>query len=214
MADGRLVCYDPYITLDGILAWAWMSIHHPDALQNSDPLRDGYIEAELPLERRGSGDDWYWACSFGLIEAVKEETAYWNRRVDFAEAERYVDFRGRRGKINASSGRYKAYRMPIPVQLVSEITWTAEGDAEEIRRLLRVVTHIGKKRSQGYGLVGEWIVEEIPGEWSEWVDGRPTRAIPIDGSSVKPREGVRIGRYGIRPIYWHPDTHRLCYLPA
>lgn len=213
MADGRVALYEPYLALDSILAWAWMQENHPDLLFNSDPARRELIEPDLPLGKVGNGDDWFWACDFAHVEQLKEEIAYWNRRVDAAEAEKYVDFQGRRGKLNTSSGRYKAYRMPLPVSIVPEITWTAEGDAAEVRRLLRRITHIGKKRSQGYGLVAEWVVEEVPGEWGPWMDGRLRRPVPAS-MEVPPDIPAYKTVLSIRPPYWHPSRKRVCVMPV
>src|SRR5690606_4486934 len=112
-------------------------------------------------------------------EVLKEQIEYWHRRVDSDLAEKYVDFGGRKGKIQVKAGTYKAYRMPVTVKLIPEVTWYCVGDPEEIERLLSKVTAIGKKTAMGYGQVAEWVVEEIEEDWSVQKGKTPMRPIPF-----------------------------------
>lgn len=188
MQTGKIATTDLYLPLDSILAEAWMRKHYPERMAGSQSSisPDDFIVPELPLERRGEGDDWYWACSFACGEPRQEEIVYWHKRFDQALGEQYVDFRGRRGKIDTRSGGYKSYRMPLVTYLVPRLEWYAVGDADGIRELLRDVTHIGKKRAQGYGRVARWSVEDYPEDLSH------LRALPDSGGE----------EMGIRPPYW------------
>jgi CRISPR type IV-associated protein Csf3 len=159
LLDGRVATSDLYLPLDSMLAWAWIYEHDPERLAMSTSGFEGEIyHPPIPVERRESNGEWYYACSFAIGDPVAERTAWWNKRFDARHAEEYVDFQGRRGKINASAGRYKAYRMPVVTYLVPQLTWYCVGDEDEIRSLLANITHIGKKRSQGKGRVREWRV--------------------------------------------------------
>lgn len=211
MQDGRVATMDGHLPLDGLLAAAWMRRHYPDAYYNpsSHMLTNDLIVPDLPLERRGEGDDWYWAASFNTAESQGEYVLHWHKRFD-DHLEKYIDFRGRRGRIDAKSGKYKAYRMPLVIQLFDQLVWYAYGDRDEVQSLLNTLTHIGKKTSQGLGLVDYWIVEPWHEDWSEVANGRVTRSLPhLPGGA----QGVK-RQYGIRSPYWHREHQRVCYVPS
>lgn len=197
MLTGQIATHDRYLPLDSMLAWAWMCENRPEKMEVSlSGIRaDNLIHPELPLERRGSGEDWYWACSFACGEVRREEIQYWHKRFDQAQAEEYVDFQGRRGAVNVKGGRYKNYRMPFVIILAKRLTWYAVGDRVGVDKLLRRVTHVGKNRSQGFGRVSDWKVESWPEDLS-WL-----RHIPLSN-------GVLM--MGIRPPYWLNEHLRPC----
>jgi hypothetical protein len=125
LLDGRIAGTEPWFPLDSILAAEWVRRNYPDKFYDPPPpgSKEGWIEPDLSeiFERRGRGDKWYYACSFNQGKPVKEYIYYWHRRFD-DNLERYIDFRGRRGKIDEKSGRYKAYRMPQTSCFL--ITWS------------------------------------------------------------------------------------------
>lgn len=188
LLTGRIATTDLYVPLDSILAHVWMMRHHPERMvASASAVRpEELIDPDLPFERRGQGADWYWACSFACGTPRAEDIAHWHKRFDILEAERYVDFGGRCGKVNTKSGFYKTYRVPVVTFLVPELVWYAVGDMDTIRCMVQTVTHIGKKRAQGYGRVARWYVEAWPEDLSH------LRAIPDPlGEEM-----------GIRPPYW------------
>jgi CRISPR type IV-associated protein Csf3 len=200
LLTGQVATSDRYLPLDSMLAWAWMQEHHPEMMEasNSGIRPETMIQPELPLERRGQGDGWYWACSFACGEAKREEVLHWHKRFDQAAAEEYADFGARRGTVDIKSGHYKAYRMPLLVVLVSRLTWYAVGDIGQVSALTGRLTHVGKKRSQGYGKVASWLVESWPEDLSS------LRAVPdLEG----PLE------IGIRPPYWLARDWRRATIP-
>lgn len=194
MLDGRVATTDLFLPLDGIMAAEWIRRERPDLFYNDHGGEDyaGLIYPPLPLERRGAGDRWYYACSFAQGEPAGEYVAYWHRRFDDFR-EQYLDL-GRRSKVVTRKGPYKGYRTPLVVMLVPELTWYCVGRLEDIRELLRGVTAIGKKRSQGYGFVREWLVEPWPEDLSQ------LRPLPAESGTV----------IGIRPPYWHHKNQFPC----
>lgn len=208
MSDGRLATSDGRLALDSILAYAWMLEHYPDLVHFNGAAGAGAIETDLSatLERRGEGDDWYWACSLGQFVAKGEQIEFKHKRISQMAAERYVDFGGRRGKIITAGGPYKSWRKPEVVRLIPEVVWYCVGDSKEIRRLLASITHIGGRRGSGCGLVREWVVEPWPHDWSEYgPQGELMRPIPDpDG----------IEETAIRPPYWSPRNWRVCRVPG
>jgi len=196
MRTGQIATTDMFLPLDSVLAFAWMRAHHPAKLDVEFTPED-YIEPDLPLARRGRGDARYWACSFACGEPRGEEVVYWHKRFDEEFGTEYVDFQGRRGKVDIKAGHYKSYRTPLVVVLMPKVEWYAVGDKDEVERLLALVTHLGKKRSQGYGRVQKWTVES----WSE--DLSHLRAIPDPDGDYE---------MGIRPPYWWSDQWSRCRL--
>ena len=177
-----------YLPLDSILSYAWMRKNHPELLTISTS-GDRLIDIDLSdvLERREENGEFFYACSFAIGEVKGEEIQYWHKRADQSDAEKYVDFGKRKGKIDTKQGAYKSYRNPIVIKLIPKITWYVKGDKTKIEELLNYITHIGKKRSQGYGRVSRWQILETEEDLSH------LRAIPDKN-----------GLYytGVRPPYW------------
>lgn len=212
MQDGRVATVDPWLPLDSILAAEWMRRNHPEAFYNasSHMLKSDLIVADLPFERRGAGDSWYWACSFNTVQPLHEYVMHWHKRFD-DQLEQYIDFKGKRGRVDIKSSKFKAYRMPMVIQMFDQLEWYAVGELAAVLDLCRGVTHIGKKSSQGLGAVDWWEIEPRPEDWSAYREGRLTRAVPMEempGGAMG-----RVAMYGIRPPYWHSDHQRVCAMP-
>lgn len=194
--NGQIATYDGYLPLDSILAYAWMRKHHPEELEKGTVLNpEEIITPTLPLDKRGEGDDWYWACSFAKFECLEETKRYWHKRLDQKLAEEYIDFGKRRGAVNVKSGTFKAYRIPLNIMIIPKIEWYAVGDKAEIQSLLSYITHIGKKCSQGFGHVREWTVETTPEDLSG------NRPMPDSNGDLE---------IAIRPPYWMAPNVRRC----
>ena len=212
MQDGRVATVEPWLPLDSILAAEWMRRHYPEAFYNasSHMLKSELITPELPFERRGQGDDWYWACSFNTQAPAYEYVMHWHKRFD-DQLEKHIEFGNKRGKIDIKSSKYKAYRMPLVVQLFDRLVWYAVGDLEAVRDLAGTVTHLGKKSSQGLGSVDYWQVDPWPEDWSVFVGDKLARAVPL--LDMPGSFSGRVTQYGIRSPYWHADNQRVCAMP-
>ena len=210
LLDGRIAGTEPWFPLDSILAAEWIRQRHPESFYMPPPpgVKDGWIEPDLPLLKRGRGDRWWYACSFNVAQPVTEYVTYWHRRFDDS-LERYLDFQGRRGKVGEKSGRYKAYRMPLNILLMPCLEWYAVGDINAVRELCEGINSLGKKAAQGYGLVKRWEVEPWPEDWSEVRDGRLTRAVYELPAGIQ----GQMRNYGMRPPYWARENQYNCYLP-
>lgn len=193
---------------DGLLAWA-------------KALRDGLPYAftaadtqdiDLPLQRSPCGR--LWLCSQGSAEVEAAELRYTNRRPAIEQFQTLAESKMKRVDIGA--GANKGYRIPRPVSYLVDdrITWWAIGAAGEARALLELVTHIGKKRSVGWGRVVEWRVDPVP-PWEGFPvlrDGLPLRPLPLDwpGLAAEPSTAFR----NLVPPYWRHETEELCAAPA
>lgn len=210
LLDGRIAGTESWFPLDSILAAEWIRQKNPESFYEPPPpgTKEGWIEPPLPLERRGQGGKWYYACSFNVIKPVGEYVTYWHRRFDDS-LEQYIDFRGRRGKVDEKSGKYKAYRMPLNIMLMPYLEWYAVGEIDAVRDLCAGIVALGKKPSQGYGVVKRWKVEPWPEDYSEVKDGRLTRAV----YDMSPGVVGQARLYGMRPPYWQRENQTVVYMP-
>ena len=164
------------------------------------------IEADLPLERRGSGQDWYYACSFCEAKWAEESVTHWHKRSTLNERIRYLGTDA--GKLDVSKGETKAYRMPLYLLHAGErLTWYAVGDMAWVTDRIETVTTIGKKRTAGHGAVVDWQVEPVTEDWSVAKGERLMRAVPF-GEAPSVVTEFAVGSYALRPPYWHYDHQR------
>lgn len=212
------VVSDEWLPLDGILLYqatrrdlGALSRSLPGVSSLAEPKGEPMAGGSLPL-KRVHGIDWYYMCSWAqpIPWWIAEGTDYWNKRTDIQYAD-MIDFEGKRGKIIIEAGRYKSYRMPIFYRVTLLIEWYAVGDRAEIEALLTTCTHIGKKRSQGWGRVSKWIVESWPEDWSIWKDGKLTRGIPVYQVPEQLRNNPVL--YGIRPSYFDKRNQMPLIIP-
>lgn len=191
---------DGYFPLDSILAWAtWAASGRPEV---------GEAPAVEALERRGDGPDWYYAASFAAADWRSEGRSFWVKRARLSE----MRDRTEATRIDTAAGRLKGYQMPVFYLLASEIRWWCVGDAGRIQELLARVDCLGKKRSQGWGVVRAWKVEPADVDWSEARDGVVTRGLPEARAKELGADG-EVGHYGRRPAYWDPRHQELQVLP-
>lgn len=199
---------DEFLPIDGVLYYAAMRERY-GVQEYTEPGADHaerVAGVQLPLKRMdGHGTLWYYAASFAQWEGpIAEGSQHWNKRVDESLCH-LIDFLGRRGKIDLSSGAYKSFHMPVYYRHALILRWYVVGEPELIRGLLRFVSHLGKKGSQGWGAVLSWEVEPSTKDWSVRDDaGNLMRAVPS-------QTGVLTG---FRPSYWLPKNQTVCKVPA
>jgi len=209
------------LPLDSVLEFAAFRQGWQEVLQHYDANGERYLprmENEpanfiLPVKRIGHkvDPDWYWSASWvEFPEGYEVDRVHWNRRFDGADAQlgKHLTFMGRSEKINVTSGRYKAYHMPMCLIVAPIAQWFCLGTYDGIAQLLQSVTHLGKKRSQGYGEVLRWTVEACREDYSCWRDGQPMRAVPDQPGNFTRQY------HGIRPPYWHHLRRRFCITPS
>lgn len=212
---------DGYFPLDGILMAAriqdMVDVGHNKAFPRLE--RDAEpIYMSLPLERRGvpsferaprASEDYYWAASWAIANWYEEEVDHYSKRTKTE----FEDMLEKPRKLHTGSGRFREYRMPLYYLLTDKITWYAVGDPYEVEYLLSTwVLSIGRKRSQGWGRVLKWEIEEIEEDYSEIKDGNITRGLLTLPESIQP-DKIERKMYGLRAPYWNPSTWRMLYVP-
>jgi CRISPR type IV-associated protein Csf3 len=195
------------VALDSLLAAAvCVRDHIPPALSEKD-----IVPIEIPLAREPGGR--FHLASVGHLSVLEHELQHTNKR---AVVEEYKVLGKKIGSVNLSSGHDKPARIPRPVMHTDLVTWWAMAtDVDDVRSLLGIVSHVGKKRSVGLGKVARWEVEATE-PWGDGFpillpDGTPTRPIPSDYSGV--REDAQRGWRCVTYPYWRKSAEESCYLP-
>lgn len=203
------VISDKYLPLDGVLFNQFIrDIFGAKVITKPRESEEAlYSGKSLPIQKRNMNDEnWYYACSFAVWSPDhKHGKTEYAKRFDTTLAVDYVDFEGKRGRVDTARGAnknlfVKEYTISSPY-----VEWYCRGNKEQIKALLLFCTHVGKKTSQGFGSVLKWEVEETEKDWYKNDNaGRLMRAIPSNkGTAV----------YGIRPSYWHPRHQTKVILP-
>lgn len=132
--------------------------------------------------------------------------ARWYKRWDEQHDDR-VDFAEKKAHVEHKRGFFKQYDMPLVILSTPEMVFYARGDAKRVEIILRCLTHIGKKSSQGYGEIREKRVRVVEQDWSLWRDGQPMRALPIM------KEGCLVQFHGYSFPYWDRRNQDVCIVP-
>lgn len=206
------VISDLSLPIDAILFFFWHAIElGPKMLDRpGEHLSDRGLGAMpfLAIANRGK-PTWFYRASWAIWpERVADGTDAWVKRNDFFA----LDYLDHRARINIGSGRYKNYRMPVWYRSATHVDWYLVGDADEIRRVLSVATHIGKKTAHGWGRVREWIVEPSERDYSIVRDGKLVRGVPLD--ALPKRVEFARTHYGFRPSYWLAQNQAEIAVPA
>jgi hypothetical protein len=199
------VVADEFLPLDGVLLYqAHREKDGPQAVTIPGAYTcNGVSTLPLAIEHPGRRK-WYYRCSWAQWSHSVEGQDHWNKRFDSKFAD-LIDWGGRRGKVHIEQGKYKAYHMPLFYRAALWVEWYCVADRQRLEDLLCTVTHIGKKRAQGWGRVARWDIEPWGEDWSVWrPDGRLMRGIPVE--DAKGDGPFDFMHYGIRPSYWKKNN--------
>lgn len=197
LKDGRIATTDCFLPIDALLQRAYAMEYRKDLIgKPMDSLQDAII-FDIPIEKKlKNTDDWYFDCSFAMFEILGTDTKMFNKRYDSVFAEKYLD---KQKKVETRKGKFKNWRIPLTVVLTSEIKWcVSTNDAFELDKLIKKIDAIGKKTSQGFGMVKEWTIRET------LCDSRHLRAIPNQNGDTM---------CTIRPLYFDDTNKRVCKIP-
>jgi hypothetical protein len=187
--------------LDGILSAAAITDHPAPSAWDLVaivplPLELAWVSPQgLPL----------WACTPLMpVDAGLVSREYWHKRYPSHRAEL-----GDKQSANTSAGRWREYRVPVAAHAVDRLHALAIGNADELRRLLDGVTHIGKKGSMGYGRVACWSITTATHTLADVLALRPVpvSAGLVDAAHVDPQRGWT-------PPYWYAPHWTDCAVPA
>lgn len=180
----------------------------------SDTKYNPDIKLKLPIEYDNELELYKASCGF---YTGKESTEKWYKRWD-SENEQYLELNK---KIETGRGKYKNYAMPIRICNAEKITFFARTEKNEMQRLLDShIYTIGKKSSQGYGIVRKWVITEIENDNSFILEnGNLARQIPLEKAGILIKRGItnldtrksKVMTY-IFP-YWDISKQVQCFVP-
>ncbi len=211
------------LPLDGILLYYALADAAgeiaPALAPGQSPDYDPHI---VPLQVvRSAADEnaWCYACSFAQWpDEHIDGVAHWNKRFD-ERWSMYLAPRDRK-KILVGKGHFKSYHTAMRYRSAASVSWWCIGDKDEIARMLEMADNIGSKRSQGWGRVSRWLIEETDACYPLLAaDGvTPMRAIPRTLYFELTHDEMALDAMisplrGFRPPYWSRDNQGECIAP-
>lgn len=203
---GQIAMPDGPLALDGILAAA---VAMRDGLP--PPAPGAILPIDIPVLRAPSGR--FHLASFAQFTWEIYERRFVNRRFPTAEAQYLGGPKLKR--INISTGPAKSYRIPMEVGhlMGDQLTWWCIGDEVEVRALLALVSHLGKRRAVGLGRVCRWTVDRCE-TWDGFpvvANGKPLRTLPLDWPGL---DGASQAYRTLTYPYWLRANEELCAVPC
>ena len=207
------VAFAGFLTIEGPLSYAVMKEKLGDDYEHADDISQ-LTEVPIPVKKW----EGLYKASCGFISGKETKVIYhkkWEEGYDDL-----VNFRGRREKITVGTGQFKSYSMPLKVYSTTKVVFFVDGDNREIERLLKYVPRLGKKASQGYGIVKKWRVEEIEKDLSVLIRIetdtstmiRAMRAIPVEIAMRHDISGLVMFAACKNP-FWNPENMTKCIVP-
>lgn len=199
---------------------ARMPIHLDALLMAAGARRRGLIstqveseleEVPIPVARSECGR--YYLASAAIAAVAARERVHYHRQ--FPTTHALVLAGPKLKSVNDKAGAQKSYRMAYTREHpeFGELVWFAVGDRDAITDLLDDVTHLGRRRNAGEGMLSlrgdAWTVEECePWEGFPVLDaeGRGLRNLPLDTPGLVPGV-IRYGR--VDPPYWLPSRESI-----
>ena len=163
---------------------------------------------DLPLKKT---DDVYHS-SVGIYDdnaKLYRDTIY--KR--FTDKETYkLSKKQQQGRIKTNQGHFKDFMINLPLLITNKITFYCNGDEQELNRLLKHLTHIGKKSSIGGGRVRNIKITPTSEDYSFFKDEQVMRPIPAK-MNVPLIQGMIFEQQPYKPPYWDKNNVTMCIVP-
>lgn len=156
--------------------------------------------------------------SQGIIEEAAEQPVHYHSAFPLERANLLKE--KQRTTLATTGGPLKSHRLPLRTCNTSCVVWFAElrkktgrAPMSELRKILRQVHAIGKKTSQGFGQVAEWIIEPTDHDASWICEGVLMRPLPLSLVDESVR-GKRRCFGALAAPYWQADFYRDRWVPS
>jgi len=202
-----VVMIDPPM-LDGLASWALEREANQGAALNwivprHDRVSDGIRRLPEVIYVAASGLPWTTRMQFdGAASGLDSWKKRWRTRYS-----KHADFRGAKRRVNVKSEAFRSHNMPLPTLTIREGWWYVRGDGPRLLELLKdQVWGVGKKVSEGFGVVREWRLESANLVDYEILSLRP---VPERLARVCGLTG-RLRKCAWRPPYWDKRNVEEC----
>ena len=151
------------------------------------------------------------ATQFFPLDENIDQPAFWHKRGYKPHL-----LKAKKGKPHNAKfreGRYKEYRMPLPLKTCLRWRAYAKGNIQDISQLLTRIQAIGKKRTQGFGRISRWEIKQVNGDIPYVHKNALIKAFPVHAPLPKfPPTLTFFSRYprGWTPPYWLETTWQDC----
>lgn len=185
---------------DGVLSYALQKKYHEGR---------GMIIAARPKEVKTIGldklpeyimqfDDFYLTTQMQPIGEVIEYLDSWKKRFESKYAQ-LIDFGKAKRQINVASGTFRSYNMPLAGKVVNSAYWEFIGDGEKVLDIIEnYLWAVGKKTSQGFGVIKSIALEKINAVAIDILNKRPIPLSIAKQFNIKGQK--RLCAY--KPPYW------------
>ena len=196
-------------TFDGLLAYCFAKEVKQDKFyQKLSYTKDELIDfRKLPLGRHKKG--YFYASSMQFdkgLEYIEKWRKRWDNQNDYKS-----DFKKAKRKIAINKAEFKSYDMPIPLNVIPKVWfYFKSSEIEEVIKLLhRQLVGIGKKISQGNGIIRTFEVEETKFNFDSIFRPIPKKFVTSD-MMLNTNNKVVIAYCGWKPPYWLPENMTDC----
>ena len=184
-------------------------------IRRDEPLPP-FGEIHIPILLRRIGGVAVPACSSPIARVRETTVEHFGKRLAVEHAGL---LKQKEQKIVAVTNNiYKSYHLPLKVQRIDKIVWYCIGKRRPILQALKRVKAIGRKRSQGYGLVAGWEAEYIDYDYSWYIKSDEgivlMRPLPVCDELPEDLIGYQHDYGAVQPPYWHPDRYMERVIPC
>lgn len=164
----------------------------------------------LPLAREEHNSRWWYRCS-AWWPAVQTECVRQAQPFGKKWAHDHEDLldTSKARTVTLTNAKFKEAWIPLQTIMVRTVEWYAVGNRKRVHDIARRISHIGRKGSQGYGLVSRVettaLRDEDPEEWALDAvrpDGGPARNVPVSWARER---GINVRSETVAPLvhpYW------------
>lgn len=202
------ICFQGFVMFDGLIAYAYAQEQQNKVDRQTQRLSfDNIIDfTPMPIVKHPDG---YFMASWMLSDYsdTVEFTGSWKKRWA-NEHDELANFGKRKRKVRVNAGPHKSYDMPMRLVDIPECYFYFQSaDVQEVERLLKThIVGIGKKMSQGNGLIESFEIEQIDfNPFNETI-----RPIPV--KEIQFKDGLYIAYVGYYPPYWLPENQKMCII--
>lgn len=204
------LAWDTYngVTCEGAVQWAVVAMASglsPEEAFAPVP-RDELVQIPIPLTDQEMAGSPIALASWAQPAPGSLETVRFRRKR--ARAESYGVT-----KVNVAMAEFKSEQIPVPTLTAKWVDFHVVGDRRLLEELLPDVSHLGRCRSSGLGVVMGWEVLDDPEQRAILERGRLMRTVPTV-SGLTPRPGTFAVRNATtRAPYWHRASLTECMVP-